>query len=53
MPSYRFTLESEDDMKSVKIDGAGGLRSAQKVMREMFPFERWRIVNIAEVITEK
>ena len=53
MPSYRFTIESKDDMKVVKIDGAAGLRSAQQAMRDLFPFERWRIVNIAEVLADR
>ena len=47
---YQFTVESKDRMRLVKIDHAKGLEHACAVLREHFPFERWRIVNIAETL---
>ena len=47
---YQFTIESEEGLQLVKVDHAKGLEQACKVLRKLFPFKEWRIVNIAETL---
>ena len=48
MPHYRFTLESKDNIQYVNINSVEGVAHAVTLVRKHFPFEEWRIINIAE-----
>lgn len=50
MKQYRFTIESEHGFHTVNVQDVKSLNDAQKVLRKTFPFDRWRIVNIAETL---
>ena len=47
---YQFTIEEKDRIRLVKVDDAKSLEHAFKVLRKHFPFDQWRIVNIAETL---
>ena len=48
MPHYRFLLESQERLQTVNVDCSKSIEYATRKMREHFPYEEWRIVNIAE-----
>jgi len=48
MPHYRFILESEDKIQKINVNDVKNLQHARKFVRQYFPFEQWRIINIAE-----
>lgn len=48
MPHYRFTLESESEIHFVNVNDSKGLVHARRIVRKHFPFDDWRIINIAE-----
>ena len=46
---YSFTVESEDEIKTVQVEAVYGLGDAREVLRQKYPYEQWRIINIAAV----
>ena len=48
MPDYRFTIESEQKIKTVAITSVDGVAHARDILRAKYKFSSWRIVNIAE-----
>ena len=53
MSSYRVLLESEQGIKSVRVSEVDGVKHAILLIRLKYPFSEWRVVNIAEVFSEK
>ena len=49
--TYRFTIESEAALHTVTVKNVESLERAAKVLRVTFPYEQWRIVNIAETLS--
>lgn len=47
--AYTVVIESEDQILTVHIDQVCGLAHARDVLRKKYPFNQWRIVNIAAV----
>ena len=46
---YSFTVESADEIKTVQVEAVYGLADARRLLREKYPYEQWRIINIAAV----
>ena len=46
---YSFTIESEDEIKTVQVEAVYGLADARLLLREKYPFDQWRIINVAAV----
>ena len=51
--TYRFTIESPDALHTVNVKNVASLERAVKVLRVTFPYDQWRIVNIAETFIEE
>tara|TARA_B100000424_G_C22712760_1_gene387829 strand:- start:9 stop:176 length:168 start_codon:yes stop_codon:yes gene_type:complete len=52
MPNYKILLESDECVQLIKIDGAKSVEKAIRAIRKHYPFTRWRIVNIAEDLSQ-
>ena len=52
MPNYKILLESEEYVQLTKVDGAKSVEKAIRAIRMHYPFKRWRIVNIAEDLSQ-
>ena len=46
---FTITIESKDEIIIVEIECVHGLADAREILREKYPFDEWRIVNIAAV----
>ena len=44
---FSVTIESVDEIRTVTIQCVYGLADAREILREKYPFDQWRIINIA------
>ena len=46
---FTITIESKDEIIIVEIGRVEGLTDACRVLRQKYPFDQWRIINVAAV----